>query len=185
MLNKKGKISEIIQKDIYRYYGNEKKWRINPTLKYIKVYRKANFYKDSKFNFLKYYYILRLNQLSRRYLIQIPYTTKIGEGLYIGHMGSIVINPKAVLGKNINIAKGVTIGQTNRGSKKGTPKIGNEVWIGTNAVVVGKIIIGDDVLIAPNAYVNFDIPSHSIVIGNPGKIISKEDATKEYINRKV
>ena len=89
------------------------------------------------------------------------------------------------MGDNINIATGVTIGQTNRGERKGTPTIGDRVWIGTNAVVVGKIEIGDDVLIAPNEYVNFDVPSHSIVVGNPAKIHKTDNACKDYINRVV
>lgn len=63
--------------------------------------------------------------------------------------------------------------------------IGNRVWIGTNAVVVGNIVIGDDVLIAPNAYVNFNVPSHSVVVGNPAKIISRENAVEGYINNCV
>ena len=67
----------------------------------------------------------------------------------------------------------------------GVPKIGNEVWIGPNAVIVGKVTIGDDVLIAANAYINFDVPDHSIVIGNPGKIIARESATEGYICQKV
>ena len=87
------------------------------------------------------------------------------------------------IGDNLNIAAGVTIGKTNRGDKMGVPTIGNKVWIGTNAVIVGKITIGDDVLIAPNAYVNFDVPSHSVVIGNPAVIHEREEATKGYINR--
>ena len=89
------------------------------------------------------------------------------------------------MGKNINLSTGVTIGQENRGKRKGAPTIGNKVWIGPNAVIVGKITIGDDVLIAPLTYVNFDVPSHSIVIGNPGKIIHRDNATEEYINRTV
>lgn len=79
----------------------------------------------------------------------------------------------------------VTIGAENRGERKGAPQIGNEVYIGAGACVVGKIVIGDDVLIAPNAYVNFDVPSHSIVLGNPGRIISKQNATESYIGNKV
>lgn len=77
------------------------------------------------------------------------------------------------------------IGQENRGKRKGTPIIGNEVWIGANAVIVGNVKIGNDVLIAPLSYVNFDVPDHSIVVGNPAKIISKEYATKDYINNKI
>ena len=55
------------------------------------------------------------------------------------------------------------------------------MWIGAGAVVVGKIMIGDDVLIAPNSFVNCDVPSHSIVLGNPCKIVYRENATEGYI----
>ena len=106
---------------------------------------------------------------------------KIGAGFYLGHPFNITINPNAVIGDNCSLHKGVTIGQENRGKRKGTPILGNRVWVGVNSTIVGNIKIGDDVLIAPNTLVNSDIPSHSIVIGNPCKILPKEDATKEYI----
>lgn len=83
------------------------------------------------------------------------------------------------------MSKGVTIGKTNRGNRQGVPIIGNDVWIGTNAVLVGKIKIGNDVLIAPNSYVNIDIPDHSIVIGNPCKIINQMNATEGYITNRI
>ncbi len=117
--------------------------------------------------------------------LEIDPSTKIGGGLYIGHPYNITINPNAVIGKNLNIHKGVVIGQENRGKRKGTPTIGNNVWIGINAAVVGNIVIGDDVLIAPNSYVNCDVPSHSVVFGNPCVIKRKENATQGYINRTV
>ena len=75
----------------------------------------------------------------------------------------------------------MTIGQENRGARKGAPVIGDNVWIGANAVIVGKIEIGNNVLIAPNAYINSDVPDDSIVIGNPAKIIHNEKATEGYI----
>ena len=71
------------------------------------------------------------------------------------------------------------------GGRQGAPVIGNEVWIGINAAIVGNVTIGDDVLIAPNSYVNCDVPSHSIVFGNPCIIKHKENATEGYIDRKV
>jgi serine O-acetyltransferase len=83
------------------------------------------------------------------------------------------------------MANGVTIGQANRGSLKGTPVIGDDVWVGANAVIVGNIKIGNDVLIAPGAFVNFDVPDHSVVIGNPGQIRKHKHATKGYINRRI
>lgn len=71
------------------------------------------------------------------------------------------------------------------GGRQGAPVIGNEVWIGINAAIVGKVTIGDDVLIAPNSYVNCDVPSNSIVFGNPCIIKHKENATEGYIDRRV
>ena len=77
------------------------------------------------------------------------------------------------------------IGQQNRGKLKGAPKIGSYVWIGVNSTIVGKVEIGDDVLIAPGAYVNCDVPSHSVVIGNPCQIHHKDNATEGYINNVI
>jgi len=127
--------------------------------------------------FMRHYY--------KMYGLEIPWNTKIGEGLYLGHAFNITINGKAVIGRNCNIHKGVTIGQANRGKYKGMPTIGNEVWIGINATVVGKITIGDDVMIAPNSFVNRDVPSHSVVFGNPCTIMHRDCATEGYINNKV
>ena len=118
--------------------------------------------------------------LSRKTGIEIHPETMIGMGFRMVHARDISINSEAILGKNINMYKGSTIGNSG-GVHKGVPKIGNHVQIGINSTVIGGITIGDDVLIAPNTLVNFDVPSHSIVIGNPAKIIYKENATKEYI----
>jgi serine O-acetyltransferase len=116
-----------------------------------------------------------------KYGIQIPVATKIGKGLFIAHFGNVVVHTYAVLGDNCNLSHGITIGQANRGKRKGCPTIGNRVWFGTGCVVVGKITIGDNVVIAPNAYVNFDVPADSIVIGNPGRVIPRKDATLGYV----
>lgn len=117
--------------------------------------------------------------------IDLSVECKIGGGLYLGHATCITINPHAVIGHNCNIHKGVTIGRENRGKRMGTPTIGDNVWIGINAVIVGAVKIGNDVMIAPNAFVNFDVPDHSIVIGNPGVIKHQQNATEGYINNSV
>lgn len=129
-------------------------------------------------------YTLKAIRWNKKYGLDIQ-TNEIGKGLYLGHAHNINVNPKAIIGSNCNFAKGITIGRENRGTREGTPTIGNYVWIGTNAVVVGKITIGNDVLIAPNSYVNCDVPDHSIVIGNPCRIVTKENATKNYINHTI
>lgn len=121
----------------------------------------------------------------KMYGLEIPYNTQIGKGLYIGHAYNITINPKTIIGDNCNIHRGCLMGQQNRGRKEGAPVIGNKVWIGINACIVGKVSIGDDVLIAPNSYINCDIPSHSVVFGNPCIIKHRENATEGYINHFV
>lgn len=186
MIIKKDKFG--IKADVYRKTGKTQSniftFFLNRDLKCLKVYKKANYYynKKSKIRFILYN--LKLKHLCNKYDFNVPAKTQIGYGLFIGYNGSIIINPGAKIGNN-NIATGVTIGQENRGKRKGCPTIGNKVWIGANAILVGKIKIGDNVLIAPNSFVNFDVPSNSIVIGNPGKIITSFTATEDYINRIV
>ena len=112
--------------------------------------------------------------------MEISLNAHIGDGLYLGHPYNITVGDEVVLGKNVNLHKGCTVGAANRG-KRGSPHIGNDVYIGINATVVGDIHIGDDVLIAPNSYVNFDVPDHTVVIGNPATIHPHEDATSGYV----
>ncbi len=180
-------MNDIFKKDLYRYYGEEgepflKKIFRPLEVKYLSLFRKAG---TCKFLPLKAFYALRLELLSRKTQIQIRPRTSIGEGFYIGHLGRVIIHPDAKIGKNVNVSTGVTIGTENRGKRKGTPVISDNCWIGANAVIVGNVKIGTDVLIAPLAYVNFDVPDHSIVIGNPAKIISKENATADYVCNRV
>lgn len=126
-----------------------------------------------------------LARMRERYGLEIPWKTQIGEGLYLGHAFNITVNPSAVIGRNCNIHKGVTIGQENRGKRKGAPTIGDDVWIGVNATIVGSIKVGSDVLIAPGAYVNCEVPDHSIVLGNPCKVVPCKNVTEGYINRRI
>ena len=178
----------LFREDYYRYYGIQWEWKML-----------LNLFRDHSLWYLFLFRILQVGQpfiirrilsiflylTQKKYGLEIPLGTQIDKGLYIGHAYNITINQHAKLGNNINIHKGVTIGQENRGKRKGTPTIGNFVWIGVNATIVGKISVGNDVLIAPNSFVNIDIPSHSIVIGNPCKIIPCNNATAFYINKVV
>jgi serine O-acetyltransferase len=128
------------------------------------------------------FYRLLLRRYSLKYGFQIHPSTQVGKGLYLGHFGTIIVNARARIGHYCNIGPGVTIGQENRGKRKGCPTIRDKVWIGTNAVIVGKIEIGSNVLISPGSFVNFDVPENSIVIGNPARIIPRENPTESYIN---
>ncbi len=174
-----------IKKDLYRYYPQKSTIFIlikalvqSKGFSYMFYKRIFNYFPKS--NLIHFVAYLMLKYLTRKYGFQIG--GKIGSGFYIGHFGTIIVSVNSVIGINCNISPGVTIGRDHRGKRRGSPTLGDYVWIGTNAVVVGKIFIGDNVLIAPNAFVNFDIPSNSIVVGNPAKIIPRYNATKGYIN---
>lgn len=112
--------------------------------------------------------------------ISIPASAKIGHSFYIGHFGGITINANAILGSNCNISQGVTIGVSGLDEKRGVPKIGNNVYLGANSVIAGKIHIGDDVLVGACSLVVKDVASSSVVSGVPADVISSK-GSKGYI----
>ena len=107
----------------------------------------------------------------------------IGRGLYLGHPYNIFVGKYAVIGNNCNLNKGVSIGSKTGGDETDMPVLGDRVWVGVNAVIAGRITVGSNVLIAPNAYVDFDVPDNAVVIGNPAQIYSgRGDAVEGYIH---
>ena len=182
---------ETIRSDLYRYRGETgvraflAAYLQIPGFRYTFYLRKVAFYGRQKraLGLLPYLYNrLWLNHYRFRYGFEVSPATAIGPGFYIGHFGGLVISPFAVLGANVNVAQGVTIGATSRGSRRGAPTLEDRVWVGANAIIVGKVRIGREALIAPGAYVNFDVPARSVVLGNPGKVVSSSGSSG-YINR--
>ena len=106
--------------------------------------------------------------------ISIPASAKIGHSFYIGHFGGIILNAKTVIGNNCNISQGVTIGISGLEEHRGVPVIGNEVYVGANAVIAGKISVGNHVLIGACSLVNSNVPDFSVVLGVPAIIISQK-----------
>jgi serine O-acetyltransferase len=156
-----------------------------PGFRFTYYLRKVAFYSRSKRSWGIFGYVynrILLNHYRFRYGFEISPATNIGRGLYLGHFGGVVISPFAILGANINIAQGVTIGVANRGKHAGTPTLEDRVWVGANAIIVGKVTIGREALIAPGAYVNFDVPPNAVVLGNPGKVVS-DTGSAGYVNQ--
>ncbi|MGM0122856.1 serine O-acetyltransferase [Enterococcus sp. AZ194] len=171
--------------DYRRFFGGKNKSFLN----IIKVHSIWYLYLSRLQDRVRNRYIKRIiKTLARRYGLRYGLelcTKNIGPGLYLGHAFNITVHEEAVLGKNVNLNKGCTIGIVERGHLKGCPTIGDEVYVGTNSTVIGKIVIGNDVQIAPNTLVNMDVPSHSVVIGSPAVIKPQRlDATKGYIKNK-
>lgn len=122
-----------------------------------------------------------LHHYGFKFGIDIPFTTRIGSGFYIGHFCGIFVNEDCVVGKNCNISQGVTLGKANRGRNKGCPVIGDNVYIGPGAKIVGAIRIGNHVAIGANCVVTHDVPDHGVVAGVPGKVISSA-GSEGYVN---
>ena len=112
--------------------------------------------------------------------ITLPYSATIGKAFYIAHYGNIIIHPSAIIGDNCNISQGVTIGVSGFGELRGVPKIGDNVYIGANSVVVGKIEIKDNCIIGACSLVKESLKSNSKVLGVPARIIGTSK-TNSYI----
>jgi serine O-acetyltransferase len=126
--------------------------------------------------------VLLLHRYSIRFGIDISRDARIGSGLYIGHFGGIVVNAAVVIGDNCNLSQGVTLGQVNRGPKAGCPTIGNNVYIGPGAKIIGRIHVGDHAAVGANAVVLKDVPPNVSVGGVPARVIS-ETGSEGYVNR--
>lgn len=128
-------------------------------------------------------YTKKYRMIGKLYGLEIENFGNIGSNLVLGHPFGITINPRAKIGNDCVIFKGATIGSIRSGKREGVPIVEDRVVIGLNATIVGGIRIGSDSLIAANAFVDFDVPQHSLVIGNPGRIIYKEYASRDYMKQ--
>ena len=153
-----------------------------PQIKYLRLYRLAQ---AAQGTIWSRYYMYLLRRYSFKTGIGLYENMNIPKGLIIGHEGRIVINGNVTFKGNVFLTHGVTIGRDIRGKRCGFPVFGRDICIRCNSSVVGKIVIGDDVLIAPNTFVNFDVPSHSIVIGNPATIHHRDWATEGHLGKRL
>lgn len=178
--------------DLYRYTGKTSTWLFlrallrNSSFQYTFLMRLCSYFSNTgnfilnKLAFRFFFEIFRLQASGSN--VEITYNTKIGRGLYIPHLIGIVINEEAIIGNNCNISQNVTIGNLKRGSRKGSPTIGDNVYIAPGAVLIGNIRIGNNVAIGANCVVNKDLPDNAVAVGIPVRIISYKGST-DYINR--
>jgi serine O-acetyltransferase len=170
------KFSEDIAR--YKSMGSRGKqlW-VNPAIWAIAIYRFGNWlYATHPFLLIRiplkivYFFGYMFSELVMEMCLD-PQAT-IGGGLFIAHIGGIHINPQAIIGSNCDIAHRVTIGASAMG-RQGSPTIGNNVYIGTGAALVGKIKIGNGAKIAANTLVITNVPDGATVMGVPGRIIMR------------
>ena len=103
--------------------------------------------------------------------ICLPRDAQIGGGLYLPTFGAIIVG-RGSIGENCTIEQNVTLGVAGRGAERGRPTIGNRVFIGAGALIVGKITIGNDAYIFPGSVVTRAVPPRAVVMGYPARVVS-------------
>ncbi len=113
----------------------------------------------------------------RRACIDLPWQTQIGAGFCIVHGWGLVVNARATIGANVTLFHGVTIGQkddiTAEGRVSHYPTLGDGVWVGPNAVIIGGVVIGDESIVAASSVVTRSVPRRTMVAGNPGRPVAE------------
>lgn len=107
--------------------------------------------------------------------IEIHPGAKIGKGLFIDHGNGVIIGETAVIGDNVTLYQGVTLGGTGKEHGKRHPTVGNNVMISAGAKVLGSFTIGDNSKIGAGSVVLSEVPSNSTVVGVPGRVVKRNN----------
>lgn len=139
-----------------------------PSIHAMIMYRISHFFYTKK----RFFIARLISQLARFFThIEIHPGAQIGEGILIDHGSGVVIGETAIIGDRVTIYQGATIGATgNEKTFKRHPTIGNDVFIGSGAKILGPVEIGDNVKVGANSVVLTDVPSNSTAVGIPAKI---------------
>lgn len=193
LMMKYQELKKIVLIDLYRHTGKSDNKTLMYQLKYHPGFmfmfylRLCQFCNNNKNLFLRpivFWYVQKKQaKYSSVFNIQIPWTTEIGPGFVMGHSNNsgIVIYGKVKIGQNCTIYHQVTLGKKSRGDYEGFPTIGDNVYIGPGAKIIGNVKIGNNVAIGANCVVTKDIPDNAVVVGVPGKVISY-NGSEGYIN---
>ncbi len=142
-----------------------------PGIKAILLHRIAHFFWKLMMPFVPRY----ISEIARELTgIEIHPGAEIGRDFFIDHGGGVVIGETAKIGDNVTIYQGVVLGGTMMNPIKRHPTLGNNIVVGTGAKILGPITIGNNVKIGANSVVVKDIPPNSVVVGVPGRIISRD-----------
>ncbi len=147
-----------------------------PGLQAVTIHRVAHLLWKLKFPFIPRY----LSSLAREHAgIDIHPGAKIGKGFFIDHGGSVVIGETTEIGDYVTLYQGVTLGGVSLDEEKRHPTLGNHITVGAGAKILGPVTIGDNVMIGANSVVVSDIPPDSVVVGIPGKVISRKKTQEQ------
>mgnify|MGYP000684741091 CR=1 FL=1 len=106
----------------------------------------------------------------------------IGKGFFIDHGDGVVIGETTVIGDNVTLYQGVTLGGTGKDVGKRHPTLGNNVMVGAGAKVLGPFRVGNNARIAANAVVLREVPDNATVVGVPGRIVRLSGEKLDHIH---
>lgn len=141
-----------------------------PGIQAVLLYRIAHFFWGVGLPFVPRYLSYIARQLTG---IDIHPGAKIGGNFFIDHGQGVVIGETTEIGENVTLYQGVTLGGTSLENKKRHPTLKDNIIVGAGAKILGPVIIGNNVRIGANSVVNKDIPDNSVVVGVPGRIVSR------------
>ena len=150
-----------------------------PGIRALLLHRISHFFWNIGMPFIPRY----LSEIARQLTgIEIHPGAEIGSDFFIDHGGGVVIGETSIVGNNVTIYQGVVLGGVSIESVKRHPTLGNNVVVGTGAKLLGPIKIGDNVRIGANSVVVIDVPPNSVVVGVPGRIVSRKGEKIEKID---
>ncbi len=143
-----------------------------PSFKAIIRYRIAHkLYKNHHYLLARWY----SQRTVRKTGIEIHPGATIGKGLFIDHGHGVVIGETAVIGDNVTLYQGVTLGGTGKEQGKRHPTVGNNVMISAGAKVLGSFTIGENSKIGAGSVVLAEVPPNSTVVGVPGRVVKRDN----------
>ena len=140
-------------------------WALLKYRKAHKLYKKGHFYRARKLS----------QRTARKTGIEIHPGATIGEGLFIDHGHGVVIGETAIIGDNVTLYQGVTLGGTGKEQGKRHPTLGSNIMVGAGTKVLGSVTIGDNCKIGAGSVVLKNVPPNSTVVGVPGRVVMRGD----------
>jgi len=175
-------LKECIQSDLYRFHGRTDMKEFLPALLKNRSFKITFWYRMAHALgrapgvgvLVRWQY----RKVCEKYCVDLPWQTKIGKGIKLAHAYGLVVHGDVVIGDNVLLTHQVTLA-TEKGK---TPVIGNCVRISPGAKIIGGVHVGDNVVVGANAVVVKDVPSNTVAVGVPARILERpfEEFAERY-----
>ena len=170
-----GLVSQLVED----WEANDRDWT-RPGLQALAVYRFGVWRMGIRPRLLRLplsaLYRLLYTGVRNVYGVELPYTAKIGRRLRIEHQGVVVVHTRARIGDDCRLHQGVTLGAHERDGVLGIPTLGDGVYVGANASIIGGVVVGNGAKIGAGAVVIDDVPTGATAVGVPAQVVRRTDS---------